>query len=205
MLAADPSPVDRSAVTRRIGIALAVGLLGSAILMLLVYGARADMAQAATRPMFWIKFIVPVIAAGIALKLTRRLSRPGWSLGRAPFLLAALLTLACGSTAAALLAAPPAARPELIFGATWRTCTLNIMLLAVPVFCTTLWAIKDLAPTRLAWTGAAAGLLAGAAAATVYALHCPEMAAPFIGIWYVLGIMAPAALGALLGPRLLRW
>jgi hypothetical protein len=39
----------------------------------------------------------------------------------------------------------------------------------------------------------------------VYALHCPEMAAPFLGIWYVLGMAIPAVLGAAVGSRMLRW
>jgi hypothetical protein len=41
--------------------------------------------------------------------------------------------------------------------------------------------------------------------ATAYSFHCPELAAPFLGTWYVIGILIPAAAGALLGPRLLRW
>ena len=65
--------------------------------------------------------------------------------------------------------------------------------------------MKGLAPTRLRWAGAAAGLLAGAGGALVYALHCPEMAAPFIGIWYLLGMLIPTTIGALVGPRVLRW
>jgi len=39
----------------------------------------------------------------------------------------------------------------------------------------------------------------------VYSLHCPELAAPFIGFWYLLGMLIPTAVDALLGPRLLRW
>jgi hypothetical protein len=39
----------------------------------------------------------------------------------------------------------------------------------------------------------------------VYSLHCPELAAPFIGIWYLSGILIPTMLGAWLGPWLLRW
>jgi hypothetical protein len=31
------------------------------------------------------------------------------------------------------------------------------------------------------------------------------MTAPFIGVWYLLGMLIPSAVGALLGPRLLRW
>ena len=65
--------------------------------------------------------------------------------------------------------------------------------------------MRGLAPTRPVRAGAAAGLLAGALAATAYTLHCPESQAPFLAVWYLLGILAPAAAGALVGPRLLRW
>ena len=69
----------------------------------------------------------------------------------------------------------------------------------------TLWAMKGLAPTRLSLAGGAAGLLAGTIGALVYALHCPEMEAPFIGVWYVAGMLIPTAAGASLGPIVLRW
>jgi hypothetical protein len=75
----------------------------------------------------------------------------------------------------------------------------------VPAFVAVLWAMKGLAPTRLRLAGAGAGLLAGALGALVYTLHCPELAAPFLGVWYVLGILIPAAFGAVVGPRVLRW
>ena len=47
-----------------------------------------------------------------------------------------------------------------------------------------------------AWAGAAAGWLAGGVGAAAYALHCPEMDAPFLAVWYVLGMCVPTALGA---------
>jgi hypothetical protein len=31
------------------------------------------------------------------------------------------------------------------------------------------------------------------------------MAAPFLGSWYLAGLLIPTALGVLAGPRLLRW
>jgi hypothetical protein len=93
----------------------------------------------------------------------------------------------------------------MVLGTTWRTCPFNIALLAVPALLVGLWALRGGAPTRPGWAGAGAGLLAGALAALVYALHCPEMAAPFLAVWYVVGIAIPAALGALLGARWLRW
>lgn len=104
-----------------------------------------------------------------------------------------------------LIGAPPAQRAELIFGESWNACPLYVALLSAPVFVAVLWAMKGLAPTRLALAGAAAGLLAGAVGALVYALNCPEMEAPFLGVWYLLGMLIPTATGTLLGPRLLRW
>jgi len=107
--------------------------------------------------------------------------------------------------AASLLAAAPQQRAELIFGQTASVCPFLIALLSVPLFLALVWTMRGLAPTRLRLAGAAAGLAAGAVGALVYSLHCPELAAPFLGIWYVLGMLMPTALGALLGPLLLRW
>ena len=65
--------------------------------------------------------------------------------------------------------------------------------------------MRALAPSNLVLAGATLGFAAGAIGATAYSLHCPELSAAFIGIWYVIGILIPTAAGALLGPRLLRW
>jgi hypothetical protein len=78
-------------------------------------------------------------------------------------------------------------------------------MISLPLFAATLWALRGLAPTHLALAGASAGLLAGSLSTMVYALHCPELGAPFIAVWYVLGIAIPTLAGAILGPRVLRW
>jgi hypothetical protein len=31
------------------------------------------------------------------------------------------------------------------------------------------------------------------------------MAAPFLGVWYLIGMLIPTGVGAALGPRVLRW
>ena len=80
-----------------------------------------------------------------------------------------------------LVNAAPAQRADLILGNTWKACPFNIAFISLPLFAATLWALKGLAPTRLALAGASAGLLAGALSSLVYALHCPESAAPFLG------------------------
>jgi len=140
-----------------------------------------------------------------AMVAVARTVRPGATGGRLPwgFVLPVAVMWLLG--AIALFGAVPPARMELLFGGTWRSCPFGIALLSIPVFGAVLWAMTGLAPTRLALAGGAAGLLAGAIGALIYALHCTEMAAPFIGAWYVAGILLPAAAGAVLGPRLLRW
>ena len=90
-------------------------------------------------------------------------------------------------------------------GQTWKECPLLVLTLSAPIFAGLLWSFRRLAPTRLRAAGAAAGFAAGAWAATLYGLHCPEVSALFVLTWYSLGIALAAAVGALVGPRLLRW
>lgn len=205
MLASSTAPAEADGGVRRLAMALGWGLFGATLLMALLLGVRPDLAQALHLPMFWMKLGMPVLAAAAALQLARRLGLPGTGPGRAPLLLATLLLATWTGAAAVLLASAQEAWALLVFGATWKTCPFNIALLSSPVFVAAFWAMRGMAPTRPAQAGAAAGLLAGAAGAAVYALHCPEMAAPFLAVWYVLGIAMPALLGAVLGPRLLRW
>jgi hypothetical protein len=39
----------------------------------------------------------------------------------------------------------------------------------------------------------------------VYGLHCPELATPFLGVWYVIGVLIPTLVGMAIGPKVLRW
>jgi len=205
LLAAGVAPVPKNTVNRRFAVAMGWGVPGAVLLLVLLLGIRPDLAQAGSEPMFWMK---PAFAAGLALAgffAAERLARPGVRLG-AVWTALALPVLAVWLIAAVVLIdAAPAQRADLILGNTWKTCPFNIALISLPLFAATLWALKGLAPTRLALAGASAGLLAGALSALVYALHCPESAAPFLAVWYVLGIAIPTLAGALLGPRVLRW
>ena len=65
--------------------------------------------------------------------------------------------------------------------------------------------MRRFAPTRPTAAGLAVGLAGGGLGATVYGLHCQESTAAFLATWYVLGMAAVGAIGALLGRRLLRW
>ena len=205
LLAAGVAPVPAGTVGRRFATAMAWGMTGSILLLVFALGVRGDLAQAAGELTFWLK---PAFAACLALAgliATERLARPGMRLG---LVWAALATpvLALWLVATVMLInAAPAQRADLILGDTWKECPFNIAFISLPLFAATLWALKGLAPTRLALAGASAGLLAGALGALVYALHCPESTAPFLAVWYVLGIAIPTLAGAVLGPRVLRW
>lgn len=205
MLATGAGAVEPNAAQRRYAAALGWGAFGATLLMAILLGVRSDLAYAALLPMFWAKLAFAGSLAAASLFTAVRLSRPGVPLGRAPRALMAPLLAMWALAALALFTADPALWPQLFFGKTWRSCPFRIATLSVPLFIAVLWAMKGLAPTHLRLAGAAAGLFAGTAGALVYSLHCYEMEALFIGFWYVLGMLIPAAVGALLGPRLLRW
>ena len=205
MLARGAVAVEPQALQRRYVIALGWGACGTTLLMAIFLGVRPDIAEAARLPMFWMKMAFPAALLAGALLATVRLSRPGVRLGRVPAAIAAPVLAMWLFTVIVLIGAAPAERSQLVYGDTWVYCPFIIAALSVPLFGALLWAMKGLAPTRLMLAGASAGLLAGAGGALIYALHCPETTAPFLGIWYVLGMSIPAAVGAAIGPSVLRW
>jgi len=205
LLAAGAAPVPVHAVARRFAAALGVGLPAAFVLLLATHGLRPDLAHVLVEWTFWLKFVFAGGLALAALVATERLARPGMRLGGAWVAVAAPVLLLWLVASVVLLAAAPEQRPGLILGSTWKTCPFSIAFISLPLFAATLWVMQGLAPTRPALAGAGAGLLAGALATLVYALHCPESGAPFVALWYILGIAIPTGAGALLGPRVLRW
>ena len=205
MLARGGAAADLNALRRRYGVALGWGGFAAAVLMALVLGVRSDVMEAARLPMFWLKIAFPVAVAAAAMTVTLRLSRPGTRLERAPVMLVVPVAAVWLVAAFILASASPPERSALILGHSWAACLANIGFLAAPAWAAMLWAARGAAPTRPALMGAAAGLTAGALGAAVYALHCDEMAAPFLATWYLLGMTIPALLGAGAGIRLLRW
>ncbi|WP_454727434.1 MULTISPECIES: DUF1109 domain-containing protein [Cupriavidus] len=205
LLATGIKPADRHVALKAFTLALAGGTAGAMLLMAAVFGVRPDLAQVMALPVFWLKVAFPLGLAAAALLVLNRLMIPGAAVGlrwAAP----ALPVLAVWIGAVAILAdAAQAEQAGLILGRTWRTCPFNITLLSLPLFAGIQWAIRQMAPTRLRAAGAMGGLLAGATATLVYCLHCPEMEVPFWAVWYLGGMLIPAAVGGIVGPRILRW
>lgn len=204
-LAADTAAVPRSAASRQIAIAMTVGIALAILTMLLTMGSRPDLAQAIRFPLFWMKVLFPAALACAGVATLTRLARPGVSARAGQWAIVLLVLLLWAVAMAVYAGAPPSQRAAMVWGQSWRTCSVSVLMIAAPIFVAAFLALRRLAPTRLAQAGACAGVLSGAAAASIYAFHCPETALPFMAIWYVTGIAATAGIGAALGPRLLRW
>jgi hypothetical protein len=197
-------PVKTGAVTRILLISAGVGIVASIALMLGHLGLRYDFDTAISSFGLWMKVTYTFAIAGFGLWLVERAGRPGADMTR-PMTMLALPLLAIALLAALQLSAPGVDMNRMVMGYSSDVCATNILIVATPILLAVFWALRQLAPTRLTLAGAGAGLFAGAAGATVYAFHCMEATAPFIAIWYTLGIALTTALGALLGRFLLRW
>lgn len=204
-LASDVKRVSRYAVGSRLAFGVVLGALVSAALVILALGTRPDLGSAMVSFAFWMKWSYTLSLSAIAIYATARLARPDPRPLRVMWLIIIPVTLLAGVGAMELIHTPSSEWLAMWLGHSWRKCPWLVMALAAPIFIGLLWSFRRLAPTRLRAAGAAAGLAAGAFAATVYCLHCPEVSAIFVLTWYTLGILLAASFGALAGPRLLRW
>ncbi|MWA18043.1 DUF1109 domain-containing protein [Burkholderia pseudomallei] len=205
MLAAGVTPVERGVPARRLGSALAVAAVGAVLLMTIAFGVRPDLSAVMRTPIFWAKLAFPICVAAGAIMATVRLARPGATVGAGRLVVGVGIAAVWIAGLYAVATAAFGARLAVVLGQTWRVCPFNIVLLSAPGFVAMFVAIRGLAPTRLRTAGAAAGLAASAIATIAYCFHCPEMSPAFWGVWYLLGMALPAALGALVAPIWLRW
>lgn len=205
MLATGTNPIALNLGFRRHATALGWGSLVALLLMFGTIGLLPNLSGALASPKFWIKLGFVACLAIASIAAVSRLSRPGVRLGYVRIALAVPVIAIWGLALTVLAGAAPEQRDELLLGHTWTSCPGLIAMLSTPLFVANIWAMRGLAPTHLRLAGGCAGLLAGAIGACIYCFHCPEMEAPFIATWYVIGIFIPTAVGIVLGPRLLRW
>lgn len=204
-LASDVKPVPRGIVGRRIALGILAGGLATILLIVMTIGINPNLADAASSYPFWVKWIYALSLGVVAVSAVCRIARPEarlpqwlWLAGLPVLVLAAIGVFEMSRV-------PPTHWLAMWLGESWYTCPWLVLTLAMPIFFGLLWSFRKLAPTDLRGAGAVAGLAAGAIAAMLYCLHCPEMSAIFVLTWYTLGILLAAAVGALLGPRVLRW
>ncbi len=197
--------VAKHAVLFRLAGGIGAGAAVSLVAMWLWLGIRPDLASAVATSAYWIKFGYTLALALFGIWAAERLSRPAM---RATAPAAAMLIVLCVLLAVAatqLFGAAPAAHAHLIMGSSANVCPWRIIALSLPVCAGMFWSLRALAPTRLVVAGAVAGFASGALGAWVYAFHCDESAAPFVLVFYTLGIALTGAIGGAVALRLLRW
>ncbi len=203
LLARGAGAAPKAVAARRLAPVAALGLATSALLALVLFGPIPSAMYGTSAP--WIKLGYAASLALAAAWLTARLARPVARLRVPSQAVAAVIAAMAAIGLAALLAAPPAERGAALLGHSWSSCPWNVLALSLPSLAGALWAVHGLAPTRARAAGFAAGLFAGALGAFGYALSCPEVSPTFVALWYSLGIALSGVLGAMLGPRVLRW
>jgi hypothetical protein len=203
-LARDAAPVPPRSFERRLAAGLAVGSLVALLLLVAGLGVRPDLKAAAGMVSFWGKAAYTSSFALVGLLLAARLARPETQRLRRAWLVAAPVIVLAAFAAVELFHAAPGERSGLLLDPLW-TCVPLILALAVPLFVALVWALRNMAPTRLRAAGAAAGLTAAGLAATLYCLYCQQVSPTYVLTRYTLAIALFSAAGAVIGPRLLRW
>jgi hypothetical protein len=183
-------------------------VLGGAVsLMALVatFGIQPGLTESAGFIPLFLKISYAASLATVALVATVGLARPGSPVKSRRGAVAAIVVLLGVVALSEFALELDAQAAHLWLGASWQSCSLRIAALALPLTAGIGWAVRKQAPVRLREAGATIGLAAGSIAAGIYALACTEASAGFVLAWYSIGIALSTGLGALFGPRLLRW
>jgi hypothetical protein len=203
--AGSPAPRRRNATATML-LTVAIACLAVAAATSVWLGLRTDLDQALSGSQAFVfnaRFIVCV--GTIAMTVLRDLSVPG----RGATL--SMMTMSVPFAALGILALHEA--HEASFHQLWShdagaslvTCFGQALMLAVPAFAILTIGVRYLAPTNLRRAGFYLGLLAGAIAAFGFCLHDRHESFAFSAALYVAGIMTSGLVGAVVGPRVLRW
>jgi len=200
---------DRTMISPRpfyaVAVAVGLGVMISASLLIASLGVRPDIANAAQSLRFLVKGATVLILAACATGLVVRLSRPEAHPGRLKWALALAPLIVAVAVIVELIATPSPQWETRLFGLHWLACLLLIPLFSIPPLIGFLVALKQAAPRDAGRAGAVAGLAAGGIAASIYVLHCPDDSPLFLAAWYTLAIGFVALLGFVIGSRWLRW
>ena len=201
---------DNAHRARPVGSVLALALLLAAPVSIVIFltelGVRPDVMTAMRNPFFDLKFVVTLALAISAIAISLHLSRPEASLRGWAWLLLIPIGLLVVGMAGEMMMMPQ--RPPMMtrmMGRNAWTCLTSIPLMALPLLAAALLGLRHGAPTRPALAGALAGLLSAGLAATLYASHCTDDSPLFVATWYTIAAALVAAVGALAGPRVLRF
>lgn len=202
-LAADGK--QRTNLSRSLLVGLVVGALIAGVAFFAILGFRHDIDSAMRTTRFLFKFAVTLSLAAAAIVVVWRIGRPGVPLALAAWALAIpVLLLGMGVMMEMRMTPETTWMPRMV-GKNSLHCLISIPAFSVPTLAALLYALRDSAPPNPAMAGAVAGVVSAGVAATYYASNCMDDSPIFVATWYTLAVMIVAAVGALLGWRLLRW
>lgn len=188
------------------GLGLALAAAGfSTVMVIGLFGLRSDLLAGSVNPMH---LVATGLYLGLALAATVTvvvMSRPqvgsdhtGW---RWAAMMAGLLPLAgviVGMSRGTILLAGKGmghGTDCLVVGGTASLAVFAML---------TLW-LRRGAPTSPDRAGLVAGVASGAFGTFAFSLHCPDNDIVHIGLWHSAVVLAMAALGRAMMPRLIRW
>jgi hypothetical protein len=200
---------DNSHRSRPVGFVLALALLAAAPVSILMFvselGVRPDLMTAMHNPFFDLKFGVTLALASAAIIVALHLSRPEASLRGWVWLLVIPAGLLVAGISGEMMTPQRLPMMTRLVGSNSRVCMTAVPLMALPLLAASLIGLRHGAPARPALSGAVAGLVSAGLAATLYASHCTDDSPLFVATWYTLATALVAAIGALVGSRVLRY
>jgi hypothetical protein len=203
-IAAD-AETARAPIARIVWIGAGVGVVVTALLYLSLLPVRPDLMSAMGDWHFLLKWAFSLTLLGTALALMLRLARPQSIPGLDWLLLFGAPVVLTLGVVTEMFAIPSSTWFPTMVGTNAWGCIIFVPILSALPLIVMLLVLRQGATTRPALAGAVAGLVAAGIAATFYATHCQNDSPLFLAAWYVLATLFVAAVGAVLGTRLLRW
>jgi len=200
---------DNAHRARPVSLVLALALLAAAPVSIFMFmaelGVRPDVMTAMHNPFFDLKFAVTLALAAAAITISLHLARPEASLRGFVWLLAIPAGLLVAGISGEIMMPQRLPMMTRLVGSNSKVCMTAVPLMSLPLLAASLLGLRHGAPTRPAVAGAMAGLLSAGLAATLYASHCTDDSPLFVATWYSIATALMAALGALIGSRMLKY
>jgi hypothetical protein len=203
-LAGDLTPVRPRRIARG-SLWVAAGWVIGAAALLLLFGLRQDLAARGMPPLsmlaFWLTAATGLAATWSALRMG--LPGVGRDYGGWRWAVGASLALPLAALAACL--ADGHAAMESARHGVGLDCLLKGFASGLGVGAALFFWLRTGAPTSPARAGWVIGIAAGAAGATIVALHCATDDVVHIALWHGSAVLLSAIAGRLILPRFLRW
>jgi hypothetical protein len=178
----------------------AASLACALLLVFSVIGIRQDFADMAVRMPFAFKVVYTGALVLGASVVALYAATPGASATALYALSPAVILLALG------VIFDPTGFP--IMGRTntaFVFCLRDILFLSLPAMILTFVFMRKGAPTQPLFAGAVIGMLSASVGALAFTLACKNDSTAFVAIWYAAACAIMAAIGAIVGHRVLRW